>query len=101
MESIDLSQLDPGVRSIVEHIRWAGFETTDSGDGRSKEPSAEVLPFGHVAIASSPVGLLSDANAVLLYLRTSRNIPAGFTVEATYWPIGGEAVILVSWPGPL
>lgn len=100
MTALDLGQLDPGIRDIVAHLRAAGFETTDSGDGHSKEPDPEVLPFAHVAIASSPDTLLTDAEAALAFLGAAR-MPLGFNVEATYWPISGSAVVLITWPGPL
>lgn len=97
---LNLAELDPGIRDIVAHLRAAGFETTDSGDGRSKEPDPEVMPFAHMAIASEPARLLADADAALAFLAAA-GVPPGFQVEATYWPIGGNAVVLITWPGPL
>lgn len=96
---LDLAELDPGIRDIVAHLRSAGFETTDSGDGRSKEPDPEVLPFAHVAIASSPPRLLVDADAAQAFLNAA-GVPQDFQVEATYWPVSGTAVVLVTWPRP-
>jgi hypothetical protein len=101
MAPLDLDQLDPGIRDIVAHLRAAGFETTDSGDGKTKEqPDPEVMPWANVAIATEPARLMADAVAVQVFLGAA-NVPPGFQVEATYWPASSNALVLVTWPGPL
>lgn len=34
--SVDYGDIDPGIRGVAKALNEAGFETTDSGDGRSK-----------------------------------------------------------------
>ena len=44
-----LAGLDPGIRVLVWFLRSHGFDTTDSGDGVSKDPDpTEVWPAPHV-----------------------------------------------------
>lgn len=94
--------LDPGIRNIVAHLRAAGFETTDSGDGRSKSHYDEgfALPFAHVATKSSPELLLTDAEAAYAFL-VGADVPPGFKVEASYDPADRTAILLITWPGSL
>jgi hypothetical protein len=103
-EPLDLrtfGSLDPGIRDIVAHLRAAGFETTDSGDGKTKDPSdPEVLPFAHVAIQSRPNLLFTDAEAAHAFLGAA-SVPPGFKVEATYDPEDKTAMLLITWPGSL
>ena len=50
--NLDYDQLDPGIRKTVRWLRSLGYETTDSGDGRSKDLSdTDNLDVPHVAIA--------------------------------------------------
>jgi hypothetical protein len=100
MAPLDLSELDPGIRDIVGHLRAAGFDTTDSGDGRSKEPDPEVMPFAHVALHSGPARMISDADVLLVFL-SAADVPPGFRIQASYDPEDETAVIMITWPGPL
>jgi hypothetical protein len=93
-DGLDLRKLDPGVRSIVSFIRAWGFETTDSGDGVSKPPGPDVLPFPHVVIRSTPGRLVDDARRLRKFL-CPYNAPE--QIEATYDPADESAVILVRW----
>lgn len=105
MDQIDLAALDPGIRNVVAHLRAAGFDTTDSGDGRTKNLSdPEVLPFAHVVIDSMPTDLLADAHDlhnVATDACATVGFPSGFQIEATYDPADSSAIIMLSWPGPL
>jgi hypothetical protein len=78
---LDLSVLDPGIRRVVEWLRVHGFDTTDSGDGRSKFdpdspyywPDAEssgVSRTPHVVIRTDPNKLVMVADALHELLRT-------------------------------
>lgn len=54
-DEFDPSLLDPGVRELVVWLRSLGFNTSDSGDGKSKFEAGltvedGVLPFPHVNI---------------------------------------------------
>lgn len=49
--------LDPGIRGVVTWLREQGYNTTDSGDGRSKADliaAGHVLPFPHVFMRAEP-----------------------------------------------
>lgn len=96
---IEYNELDPGIRWVVIWLNKIGFETTDSGDGRTKPPGPDVLPYAHVAIKSSPTSLLSDADHLRRRIDDAR--PGGSvmpSIQATYDPADQSAVILVSWP---
>lgn len=92
--------LDPGIRRAVEFFRGAGHETTDSGDGVSKPPGPDVLPFPHVVILSTAAELMAEAHAVLRRCAVApmMGVPLGARVEATYDPADQTAIIMVSWP---
>lgn len=100
MQELNLAELDPGIRDLVGHLRTAGFATTDSGDGRSKPPGDDVLPYAHVFIVSSEAKLLADAEAAHAFLGGAGARP-GFQVQATYDPGDKTAIVMISWPWPL
>ncbi len=106
--------LDPGITKLVTRLRAWGFETTDSGDGKSKfsgpHPNAVgacgrcgealecvycndgIIPIPHVAIASTPGRMNGDASAVYGLLRAMGVEPAPGDIQATYDPAqGGRA----------
>lgn len=94
MTLLDLNELDPGIRDIVARLRAAGFETTDSGDGVTKPPGPDVLPYPHVAMVTTREKLVSDSRFLLAFLRDNGIEPL---VEATFYPATDDAVILASW----
>ncbi|HSE46842.1 MAG TPA: hypothetical protein VLA89_16105 [Gemmatimonadales bacterium] len=98
---IDLSAIDPGVRVVVEQLRRVGFDTTDSGDGHSKAPGPDVLPYAHVFITIA----FSNGNDILDEMHNlNRLVRATYpeaSVQLTYDPADRTAIALVSWPGPL
>lgn len=49
-EAFDYAALDPGIRDAVRLLRDAGFETTDSGDGRTKPAMARTFDWPHVVV---------------------------------------------------
>lgn len=95
---VDYDALDPGIRDIVRKLNDAGWVTTDSGDGVSKprEPG-EVLDFPHVAVATTPGLMVANAYALRQWLTVEK---LGGTVEATYSPDDGTAVLFVRWDPP-
>jgi hypothetical protein len=100
---LDYDTLDPGIREIVRKLNALGWNTTDSGDGCSKDlTDPEVLPCAHVAVplGDGGWGMVADAKMMLGDLRRN-DFPAGFKVEATYDPADDSAILLVTWPGPL
>jgi len=76
LDPIDLSKLDPGIRNFVAFLRSKGFNTTDSGDGKSKPLDEETLPWPHVFITCAPEALQEVAQRL-----ASAMTSAGLTVE--------------------
>lgn len=58
--------LDPGIVRLVTWLRANGFNTTDSGDGKTKFAQGfieddGVCPFAHVAIFVEPEDLIKES----------------------------------------
>lgn len=47
-DDFDISKVDPGVRMLVALLRQHDFDTTDSGDGRSKGEDGESIAHVHM-----------------------------------------------------
>lgn len=89
MTDFDYGQLDPGIRDTVRLLREADFETTDSGDGRTKPVEERTMPGRHVVAvlsACEPTKLSADRMAALL--------GPGWFVQATYSPDDGQVVLV-------
>lgn len=98
----EIRDLDPGIRDIVIKLNKAGFVTTDSGDGRSKDlTDTDVLPFAHVVIQVEPEELLSESRAVRNFIKAIALVYEPANIEAVYYPVSGTAIIMISWAGPL
>lgn len=104
-EELDLTALDPGIRETVRWLRSHGFETTDSGDGVSKDLSNEdVLPFPHVAMMVPPDELVAEADRLAALLREAGHDiqpqgPEGTTapaIQASYDPANGIGMIVLT-----
>lgn len=81
----DYAELDPGIRETVRQLNDAGFTTTDSGDGVSKPRAAfddgDAIPYPHVVVSSSPLGLVHDAVAVHQLLGPEWDVEGTFIAE--------------------
>jgi len=93
-----IDDLDPGIRDTVMLLRDRGFETTDSGDGQSKDGCGVAddngvvhhLAFPHVAAKTTCPHLFEDAKRMQALLR--EHGPDGlsdWSVEGTFSPDGG------------
>lgn len=82
-----IEALDPGIRRTVLWLRQMGFETTDSGDGRSKPKDEEVEPYPHVHMV---LPSLRDAPAAVTKLSQALD-HFGFAV-VQFGTGGGEVV---------
>jgi hypothetical protein len=112
---MDYDELDPGIRETVRLLRSNGFETVDSGDGRTKfmqaaaegkEPDECALPFPNVAIKCDPDDLVKEADRLKELIETL-GIPlegvgpeisdndAPVEIQASYDPVDGSSIILV------
>ena len=89
--------LDPGIVEAVRFLWEAGFQPTDSGDG-SKAGSIEcATPYPHV-FAVVPVERMADEAtraAALVWEVLGMGRP---TVEVSFNPDDGLAILLVFWP---
>ena len=72
MSPFDYKELDPGIRQTVRWLRANGFQTTDSGDGRSKAlviADGEALDFPHVFMRVDPKAMLQESHRLLALLK--------------------------------
>jgi len=83
-------ELDPGIRDTVQFLRNGGFNTTDSGDGVSKEGGpleSSMLKVPHVVISVLPSQAMYQADMLLAFL-DMHGISAG-PDEATVTELAG------------
>lgn len=67
LDDIDLEQLDSGIRETVRKLRSHGFNTTDSGDGKTKGEDGRPVP--HVVIVVQHEHAVLETRRVEMYLR--------------------------------
>lgn len=93
---IPYDDLDPGIRDAVRLLAYRGFQPTDSGDGVSKVGDPDALPYPHVFCMVDPERMLVEAQrAWLLPWAVSGLVKP--TVEVSYNPEDGKAVLMLSW----
>lgn len=54
--------LDPGIREVVRRLRAAGFDTCDSGDGKSKPKVGRNLDEPHVFMKVDTAEMVAEAH---------------------------------------
>lgn len=94
---LDYETLDPGIRDVVRMMRERGFDTTDSGDGHSKDNNPEALPFAHV-FAMTTYHHVTVSGFRLRDLAKAQNWDA--TVEARWSPHDNTWVLMLCFNGP-
>jgi hypothetical protein len=118
--SVPYDELDPGIREVVRLLNDNGFNTTDSGDGRSKKGTEQeecMWEVPNVVILSRRNVLLDEADALLELLKEQgvrcgpdlatveelagpqpegTEFEDGVLIQATYDPDGHSAVILLT-----
>lgn len=97
-------QLDPGIREVVRFIRSEGYVTTDSGDGKTKPPGPDVLPYPHVA-CQVPVmpSVITHADHLRRLMQMGEaigKVPPGWQVQLTYDPATDHTrtIVMLLWP---
>lgn len=99
--------LDPGVRRLVVWLRSHGFETTDSGDGKTKFEHGFtdddcIVTYPHVAMKVQPDKLVSEADRLCALLESEHGLiveptppepPDPPQIDAFYSPGSGYAMI--------
>lgn len=71
-----MDSINPGIRRVVEFLNNAGFETCDSGDGKTHDHACD-RPHPYVVVTCHPALLVATADALLRHLRE-----AGVAVDA-------------------
>ncbi len=95
VNGVNYDELDPGIRATVRWLRANGFETIDSGDGKTKQDwiaEGAALDFPHVHMQTKRATLLDEADR-LDRLLAAHHIDG--LIEATYSP-GSPSVISLS-----
>lgn len=92
-DDLDYAELDPGIREIVRRLREAGFDTTDSGDGKSKPKAARVFDVPHVHMMTTPGGLIVESTRLAHLLMGWGIAVEQGQIQATYDPIGMSSLI--------
>lgn len=116
VDDLNYDDLDPGIRSTVRWLRGHGYDTCDSGDGRTKFEAAAargepidpddnecgVTPHPHVAIQVHPDRLVEEADRLCGLLRDAGikvgplDFHDGPSIQATYDAGDGYALIYVA-----
>jgi hypothetical protein len=95
--TVAYDELDPGIRQVVRWLNDNGFDTTDSGDGKTKfvaeNPMECAQPFPNVAIETTPATLVSQCDRLAALLREK-----GIEVRPMGWD-GPEEPGLVNFQG--
>ena len=107
MKSLDLASLNPGIRFTVAMLRSHGFNTVDSGDGKTHEFECDQsIPYVHIQVHPY-TALVEEADRLCRLLR-DRGVSfadatfdaegnlVGPHIEAHYSPADGIATISVS-----
>ena len=87
------ADLDPGIRQAVMLLRAEGFDTTDSGDGRTKPPGPDVLTRPHVFALTTKSKLIAEADRMLALLQSMDTGVTGWIVEGSYSASDGRCVL--------
>jgi len=87
-------ELDPGVKDLVLLLRSHGWNTTDSGDGKSKPEDLRTIEGLHIVIdIQSAADLIVSSHTLLSELRFFGY--GDLFVEATYSPNDQSAILLI------
>lgn len=66
---MDYEKLNPGIRKTVKLLRDNGFDTRDSGDGKTHEFECD-QPFAYVNILTEPSKMVQEADRLKALLET-------------------------------
>jgi hypothetical protein len=100
IEPIDTSKLNPGIRELVKALRADGFDTRDSGDGKTHEfecdqpyPYVHIVVGNHFRLVHEVVRLkkwLADRGVIV---EPADEDGKAIVIEGTYNPAHEAAVI--------
>jgi len=113
MDNFDYTQLDPGIRCVVRLLHRWGYETSDSGDGVTKQASGEyderdLMAVPHVVIVGRTIHRsyenmrMIDVHANMLMKDlaaegvpvTPQGLP-GASIQYDYCPASGTSMIIL------
>jgi hypothetical protein len=95
-----IAALNPGIRSTVLKLREWGFDTRDSGDGKTHQFECDLpIPFVHI-MASSPNFVWNEMESLRVRLSDEYGIDVGMSNEEGdvpaiegFIPANGQAFI--------
>ena len=99
-DTIHLGDLNPGIRKTVAWLMKHGFETCDSGDGRTNEFECDLpVPYVHILVPKSR--LVEEADRLKSLLEYEKGIAIqpmdeeiSFpSIQAHYNPADGSATV--------
>ena len=80
---MDYAKLDPGIREIVRLLRYAGFDTADSGDGISKSENdyerGYALRTPHVFSVVAPDQMINETERLQILLGDAWDVEVSFS----------------------
>lgn len=106
----EIDALNPGIRSTVLKLREWGFDTVDSGDGKTHEHGCDMpCPYVHIRVGSHCLVEATDS----LYFQLAHHAGIDFSnppnpqedpeawakhpsIEASYSPVDGHAFITLT-----
>lgn len=99
-DHFDPTKIDPGVRMLVSLLRQHGFETTDSGDGKTKGDDGLDVPHVHMTCHAQLMAFEADRLHRVLSLHgvTVQPIddPKSPCIQATYDPAAVDSTGVIS-----
>lgn len=87
-----VAALDYGVRNLVVALRKAGFNTTDSGDGYSKDPERRELEYPHVMMVVPASSIIEEAKRLQSWIDLDVYLK-NWIIEASYSPKDDVALL--------
>jgi len=94
--NLDLSSVNPGVRELVRRLNESGFNTTDSGDGKTNIESGMecAIPIPHVHIVLKALELARPEGGRLLGLLRNWGLdPEAHQIQLTYSPVDEKTIL--------
>lgn len=97
--------LDPGIEKTVLFLREHGFETVDSGDGKTKiengyntegDPRQDAWAFPHVIMEVDVSEAFQETHRLLTLMRSIGIDIKQEQIQLTYGPIDKTATLLLS-----
>ncbi len=103
-DAVPYDDLDPGIRELVRWLNDNGFETTDSGDGKSKfkveDPPCCAVSFPNVAIRVDVENLIAETDRLFGLLKDKGCAPVPAKEEEVAGEVNLQSFYDPSLEGP-